>query len=53
MVGDNVGNSGDVWYHTTFVYRNNQATGVGQSWTFAPFVDGAGAFHAVTGVGHC
>ncbi|MFD0274038.1 hypothetical protein ACFVHB_08990 [Kitasatospora sp. NPDC127111] len=53
VAGDYVGDAGNVWYHTTFVYQYGQVTGVGSSWTFAPFVDGAATFHAVPGVPHC
>ncbi len=53
VAGNSVGNAGDVWYHTTYVYQYGQVTGVGESWTFAPFVDYAAAFHAVPGVPHC
>ncbi|MFJ3791385.1 hypothetical protein [Kitasatospora sp. NPDC090091] len=55
VAGDYVGNAGNVWYHTTYVYyqHGSPIVGVGSSWTFAPFVDGAGAFHAVPGVPHC
>lgn len=46
--GGQVGSAGDVWYHTTWVYYPTQGGAedyVGSSWTFAPYVDGAAAFH--------
>ncbi|MER5639452.1 hypothetical protein ABT095_21145 [Kitasatospora sp. NPDC002227] len=53
VAGDYVGTAGNVWYHTTYVYQYGTVTGVGSSWTFAPYVDAAAAFHNVPGVPHC
>ena len=53
-VGSDVGSSGDVWYHTAWAFYAGSWHGMGDnSWTFAPFVDGAAAFHDVPGVPHC
>ncbi|WP_231904958.1 hypothetical protein [Streptantibioticus cattleyicolor] len=54
VAGGNVGNAGDVWYRTTAVDDGEpQPVYVGDSWTFAPYVDGAGLFHAVPGLPAC
>lgn len=53
VAGGNVGNDGDVWYHTTWVYQYGVVTSSGSSWTFAPYVDGAAMFHNVPGLPHC
>ncbi|RAG84547.1 hypothetical protein DN069_16385 [Streptacidiphilus pinicola] len=51
QVGQNVGNAGDVWYDTVEVeyngpgFPNVQYFTDGTAWTFAPYVDGAAAFH--------
>jgi hypothetical protein len=47
VVGGDVGNYGDVWYHTLSVYyaTSNDERDVGGGWTFAPFVDGAAEYH--------
>ncbi|MFC1421022.1 hypothetical protein [Streptacidiphilus cavernicola] len=43
-VGGNVGNAGDVWYHAvTEVYPSGEDYIEG--WVFAPYADGAAAFH--------
>ncbi|MFC5909753.1 hypothetical protein [Streptacidiphilus monticola] len=56
VVGQQVGNDGDVWYKTSQVnygaygysdYFNAPYT----AWTFAPYVDGAAAFH--NGLNRC
>lgn len=46
-VGGDVGNYGDVWYHTWVVYYadSNDEREIGEGWTFAPFVDGAAEYH--------
>ncbi|MEU5382838.1 hypothetical protein ABZ391_03095, partial [Kitasatospora cineracea] len=44
-VGGNVGNFGDVWYHAfQEIYGGAPYQQVG-GWVFAPYVDGAAAFH--------
>ncbi|MFD7641740.1 hypothetical protein ACFV4P_13905 [Kitasatospora sp. NPDC059795] len=44
-VGGNVGNFGDVWYHAfQEIYAGAPYQQVG-GWVFAPYVDGAAAFH--------
>lgn len=56
VAGGNVGNAGDVWYRTWTVWRGPtgaKGIGVGTSWTFAPYVDHAAAFHNVPGLPHC
>ncbi|MBB4928378.1 hypothetical protein FHR34_007475 [Kitasatospora kifunensis] len=58
VAGAYVGSAGNVWYRTEVVWLNNQwvNTGtpvVGTGWTFAPYVDGAAAFHNVPGLPAC
>ncbi|MGW1163285.1 hypothetical protein ACWD5Q_34605 [Streptomyces sp. NPDC002513] len=44
-VGGNVGSYGDVWYHAvTETYLSSGDLYIG-GWVFAPYVDGAAAFH--------
>ncbi|MET9448931.1 hypothetical protein [Streptomyces cinerochromogenes] len=47
VAGGQVGNFGDVWYRTQAVlYAGGGSTSYGAPWwTFAPYVDGANAFH--------
>lgn len=51
VVGQSIGNYGDVWYDTVDAFYD-YGTGAGDAhfadgtaWTFAPYVDGARAFH--------
>jgi hypothetical protein len=50
-VGQSIGNYGDVWYDTVEADYNGPGTpnaayfSDGTAWTFAPYVDGAAAFH--------
>jgi len=45
-VGTNVGNFGNVWYHAfQEIYAGSPYLQVG-GWVFAPYVDGAAAFHS-------
>jgi len=47
-VGQSIGNQGDVWYATSEVDYGATDSDTGfnpDAWTFAPYVDGAAAFH--------
>jgi hypothetical protein len=49
VVGESIGGQGDVWYATSQVVYGAANTTTGFTpdvWTFAPYVDGAAAFHA-------
>lgn len=50
-VGESIGNQGDVWYETVEAdyngaFPNAAYFPAGAAWTFAPYVDGAAAFHS-------
>ncbi len=58
VAGGYVGTAGNVWYRTEAVWVNGQWISTGTpvwntTWTFAPYVDGAAAFHNVPGLPAC
>ncbi|TYC66590.1 hypothetical protein EH183_42135 [Streptomyces sp. CB01881] len=53
VAGGYVGSDGNVWYRTEAVWQYGQSVGVGVTWTFGPYVDGAAKFHDVPGLPHC
>ncbi|MFF2132374.1 hypothetical protein ACFVW1_44945 [Streptomyces olivochromogenes] len=56
VIGQQIGNDGDVWYMTSQANFNwygysDFFPAPNPAWTFAPYVDGANAFH--NGLNHC